>query len=55
MFLQPIGEITLTSDASRIREMSVAAYTVPTDLPESDGTLAWNETVPRIVPCLGLC
>jgi L-alanine-DL-glutamate epimerase-like enolase superfamily enzyme len=27
-----------------IRELSVAAYTIPTDLPESDGTLAWDQT-----------
>jgi hypothetical protein len=27
-----------------IRDLSVAAYTVPTDFPESDGTLAWNKT-----------
>ena len=34
----------MTSDASKIREMSVTAYTVPTDFPESDGTLAWDKT-----------
>ncbi|HVB54941.1 MAG TPA: enolase C-terminal domain-like protein [Candidatus Acidoferrales bacterium] len=27
-----------------IRAVSVAAYTVPTDSPESDGTLAWDKT-----------
>lgn len=27
-----------------IRKIEVAAYTVPTDLPESDGTLEWNST-----------
>lgn len=27
-----------------IRKVEVAAYTVPTDLPESDGTLEWNST-----------
>ncbi len=39
----------MTSDVSKIREMSVAAYTVPTDFPESDGTLAWNETTVVLV------
>lgn len=34
----------MTSDVPKIREISVAAYTVPTDFPESDGTLAWNQT-----------
>jgi L-alanine-DL-glutamate epimerase-like enolase superfamily enzyme len=31
-------------DRVAIRELSVSAYTVPTDLPESDGTLAWDAT-----------
>jgi L-alanine-DL-glutamate epimerase-like enolase superfamily enzyme len=34
----------VTSKDSVIRETSVAAYTVPTDFPESDGTLAWDKT-----------
>ena len=28
----------------KIDEISVSAYTLPTDAPESDGTLAWDET-----------
>ena len=28
----------------RIQRIDVSAYTVPTDFPESDGTLEWNET-----------
>ncbi len=28
----------------KIDEISVAAYTIPTDAPESDGTLAWDKT-----------
>ena len=27
-----------------IQHLKVSAYTVPTDLPESDGTLAWDST-----------
>jgi L-alanine-DL-glutamate epimerase-like enolase superfamily enzyme len=27
-----------------IRELSVSTYVIPTDSPESDGTLAWNQT-----------
>jgi len=27
-----------------VEKLEVSAYTVPTDLPESDGTLAWNRT-----------
>lgn len=29
---------------ARIEQVTVAAYTVPTDAPEADGTLAWNST-----------
>lgn len=32
-----------------IRKIEVAAYTVPTDLPESDGTLEWNSTTLVVV------
>ncbi len=32
-----------------IRDISVAAYTVPTDFPEADGTLAWDKTTVAIV------
>lgn len=27
-----------------IKEINVNAYTIPTDFPESDGTLAWDST-----------
>ncbi|MBS1527966.1 MAG: mandelate racemase [Bacteroidetes bacterium] len=33
----------------RISELTVSAYTVPTDLPESDGTLGWNSTTMVLV------
>ena len=39
----------VTSRDSIIRETSVAAYTVPTDFPESDGTLAWDKTTVVLV------
>ena len=29
---------------ARIEKLDVAAYTIPTDFPEADGTLAWNST-----------
>jgi L-alanine-DL-glutamate epimerase-like enolase superfamily enzyme len=32
------------SERVRIRSLDVAAYQVPTDAPESDGTLAWDST-----------
>ncbi len=34
----------LTPCDSPIREVEVSAYRVPTDGPESDGTLEWNAT-----------
>ena len=34
----------MRSDVCKVREISVSAYTVPTDFPESDGTLAWDKT-----------
>jgi L-alanine-DL-glutamate epimerase-like enolase superfamily enzyme len=33
----------------KIEEVSVSAYTVPTDAPESDGTLAWDKTTMVLV------
>ena len=34
-----------------VERIDVAAYTVPTDLPESDGTLAWDSTTAIVVRC----
>lgn len=34
----------MTSDVCKIRKTSVSLYTVPTDYPESDGTLTWDKT-----------
>jgi len=33
----------------KVEQISVAAYTVPTDAPESDGTLAWGQTTMVLV------
>jgi hypothetical protein len=32
-----------------VQELEVAAYAVPTDAPEADGTLAWSETTIVVV------
>jgi L-alanine-DL-glutamate epimerase-like enolase superfamily enzyme len=37
------------SPDTRIEEIKVSAYTVPTDFPESDGTLQWDKTTTVIV------
>lgn len=39
----------LKSAAPSIDSIAVSAYTVPTDFPESDGTLEWNKTTVVIV------
>src|SRR5947209_4885769 len=32
-----------------VRELDVAAYTIPTDAPEADGTLSWSQTTIVVV------
>src|ERR1700757_1838197 len=36
-----------------INKLNVSAYTVPTDLPEADGTLDWDETTLVLVQATG--
>jgi L-alanine-DL-glutamate epimerase-like enolase superfamily enzyme len=36
-----------------IQRLTVSAYTVPTDLPESDGTYAWDSTTLVLIRNLG--
>jgi L-alanine-DL-glutamate epimerase-like enolase superfamily enzyme len=43
---------TRESANSHIEAIQVSAYTIPTDLPESDGTLKWNKTTIVIVEAL---
>jgi L-alanine-DL-glutamate epimerase-like enolase superfamily enzyme len=38
------AEKVAPTEQALIRELSVAAYVVPTDFPESDGTLEWDKT-----------
>src|SRR3954462_10399920 len=38
------AEIVQASAGGRLDSVSVAAYRIPTDAPESDGTLAWDAT-----------
>jgi hypothetical protein len=35
-----------------VRELKVSAYVVPTDYPESDGTLAWDKTTLVLVEAM---
>lgn len=37
------------SDGRQIAELPVAVYTIPTELPEADGTLAWDRTTVVVV------
>jgi L-alanine-DL-glutamate epimerase-like enolase superfamily enzyme len=34
----------VTADGPAVEDLSAAVYVIPTDAPEADGTLAWNET-----------
>src|SRR3546814_777210 len=36
--------MSVRASEALINEVTVCAYTIPTDLPESDGTLEWNAT-----------
>src|SRR5690348_18495124 len=38
---------------TRIEEIKVSAYTIPTDFPESDGTLEWDKTTIVFVEARG--
>lgn len=42
-------EFAVSKKDLAIRDISVAAYTVPTDFPEADGTFAWDKTTIVIV------
>jgi len=44
-----LGVSMTQSDAAPIERIVVGAYTVPTDLPESDGTLEWTSTTMVLV------
>lgn len=40
-------------DIPQIKELRTSAYTIPTDYPESDGTLQWDSTTMVLVEILG--
>src|ERR671925_1987350 len=41
------------SEAVAVEKVEVSAYTVPTDSPESDGTLRWDSTTMVLVEAIG--
>ncbi len=43
------ASIARSRSQSRIDDVSVSAYTIPTDYPESDGTIAWDKTTLVVV------
>ena len=47
-----MGMATVGSDVT-VRRLEVSAYTVPTDSPESDGTLDWSSTTLVLVEAHG--
>jgi L-alanine-DL-glutamate epimerase-like enolase superfamily enzyme len=44
---------TATGAASRVQALAVEAFTIPTDAPEADGTLAWDATTIVVVHVQG--
>lgn len=34
----------MTADSPAVKDLAAAVYVIPTDAPEADGTLAWNQT-----------
>src|SRR3954447_10614088 len=43
----------LTSSGASVERVTASAFTVPTDQPESDGTLAWDSTTLVLVEATG--
>jgi L-alanine-DL-glutamate epimerase-like enolase superfamily enzyme len=43
--------VAVTPTRTPVREVAVSAYTVPTDEPESDGTLDWSSTTVVVAAC----
>jgi L-alanine-DL-glutamate epimerase-like enolase superfamily enzyme len=41
---EPMSSQVFVSNSTAIEELEVSAYRVPTDFPESDGTLCWDHT-----------
>jgi hypothetical protein len=37
-------EIPVIADGPAIEDVAASVYVIPTDAPEADGTLAWDET-----------
>jgi L-alanine-DL-glutamate epimerase-like enolase superfamily enzyme len=46
---QPYPAGPVTADEPAVADMGAAVYVIPTDAPEADGTLAWNETTMVLV------
>jgi L-alanine-DL-glutamate epimerase-like enolase superfamily enzyme len=46
---RPARGAPVTADGPAVDEMSAAVYVIPTDAPEADGTLTWNETTMVLV------
>jgi L-alanine-DL-glutamate epimerase-like enolase superfamily enzyme len=41
---EPMSSQVFVSNSTAIKKLEVSAYTMPTDFPESDGTLCWDHT-----------
>lgn len=45
----PAGRRSVTARAAAVEHLAISAYTIPTDQPEADGTLAWDATTMVLV------
>jgi L-alanine-DL-glutamate epimerase-like enolase superfamily enzyme len=53
-FHTPSNIVVETASAPKVERLEVSAYTVPTETPEADGTLAWRDTtlvLVRVAAC----
>jgi L-alanine-DL-glutamate epimerase-like enolase superfamily enzyme len=46
---RPAAGAPVTADGPAVDDISAAVYVIPTDAPEADGTLTWNETTMVLV------
>src|SRR5215471_2159680 len=49
MLQQPPEGAPVNRDGPAVEDIAAAVYVIPTDAPEADGTLAWNETTMVVV------
>ena len=44
-----MASLALAETSTAVGDLNVSAYTIPTDAPEADGTMAWDSTTMIVV------